>query len=48
MKNTMNITVSNEKEYKEYVEMLINKGFEQIGTRLFEDNRSYVRINIQK
>lgn len=48
MKNTMNITVSNKKEYKEYVEMLINKGFKQIGTRLFEDNRSYVRINIQK
>lgn len=48
MKNTINITVSNKKEYKEYAEMLIDRGFKQIGTRFFEDDRSYVRINIQK
>lgn len=48
MKNLIEITVSNKKEYKEYVRILINTGFEQIGTRLLEDDRSYVRINIQK
>ena len=44
MKNTIKIEVSNEREYMEVVEMLINKGFEQIGTRLWEDNKTYVRI----
>ena len=44
MKNTIKIEVSNEMEYMEVVEMLLNKGFEQIGTRLWEDSRSYVRI----
>ena len=46
MKNTINIKVNNEKEYNEYIEMLKSRGFEQIGTRLFEDNQSYVRISI--
>lgn len=46
MKNTIKIKVSNEKEYKEFVKMLINKRFEQIGTRLFEDNKSYVRVTV--
>ena len=45
MKNTIKIKVVDEKEYKEFVEMLIDKGFEQIGTRLFEDNKSYVSVN---
>ena len=44
MKNTIKIKVSNEREYMEVVEMLLNKGFEQIGTRLWEDSISYVRI----
>ena len=44
MKNTIKIKVCNEREYMEVVEMLLNKGFEQIGTRLWEDNRTYVRI----
>ena len=47
MKNTIKITV-NKKEYNEYVNMLLNRGFVQIGTRLFEDNQSYVKINIEK
>ena len=47
MKNTIKITV-NKKEYNEYVDMLLNRGFVQIGTRLFEDNQSYVKINIEK
>ena len=46
MKNTIKITLSNS-EYTEYVEMLIEKGFKQIGTRLFEDFQSYVKIKIQ-
>ena len=47
MKNTIKITV-NKKEYNEYVDMLLNRGFVQIGTRLFEDNQSYIKINIEK
>ena len=48
MKNTIKIKVNNEIEYKEYYEMLINRGYDQIGTRLFEDSRSYVSITIDK
>ena len=44
MKNTIKIKVSNEWEYMVVVEMLINIGFVQIGTRLFEDSITYVRI----
>ena len=44
MKNTIKIKVFNEMEYMEVVEMLLNKGFKQIGTRLWEDSCSYVRI----
>ena len=47
MKNTIKIKVTNEREYKEYVEMLASRGFEPIGTRLFEDNQSYVRVTIE-
>ena len=47
MKNTIKIKVNNEREYNEYVEMLVNRGFEQIGKRLFEDNKSYVRVTIE-
>ena len=47
MKNTIKIKVNNEREYNECVEMLANRGFEQIGTRLFEDNQSYVRVTIE-
>lgn len=47
MKNTIKIKVNNEREYSEYVEMLANRGFDQIGTRLFEDNQSYVRVTIE-
>lgn len=47
MKNTIKIKVNNEREYKEYVGMLLNRGFEQIGTRLFEDNQSYVKVTIE-
>ena len=32
---------------EKYVEMLVNRGFEQIGTRLFEDNKSYVRVTVE-
>ena len=48
MKSTIKIKVNNEMEYKEYYEMLINRGYEQIGTRLFEDSKSYVRITIEQ
>ena len=48
MKNTIKIKVTDEREYKEYVEMLVNRGFEQIGTRLFEDNQSYIRVAIER
>ena len=47
MKNTIKIKVNNEREYNEYVEILANRGFDQIGTRLFEDNQSYVRVTIE-
>lgn len=46
MKNTIKIKVT-KKEYKEYSKMLKERGFEQIGTRLFEDKQSYVRITIE-
>lgn len=47
MKSTIKIKVNNEREYKEYVELLANRGFEQIGTRLFEDKQSYVKVIIE-
>ena len=47
MKNTINLKARDEKEYEEIVEMLKDRDFIQIGTRLFEDNRSYVRITIK-
>ena len=47
MKNTIKIKVNSEREYNEYVEILANRGFDQIGTRLFEDNQSYVRVTIE-
>lgn len=46
LKKTIKVKVSNENEYKEYSEMLMSRGFTQIGTRLFEDSVSYVRIMI--
>ena len=46
MTNTINITLSKE-EYEKYAEMLLVRGFKHIGTRLFEDNLSYVRISIR-
>lgn len=46
MKNTINIKLT-DKEYKEYEKMLEEQGFEQIGTRLFEDKQSYVRITMK-
>lgn len=46
LKNTIKVKVSNENEYKEYSEMLMSRGFTQIGTRLFEDSTSHVRIMI--
>lgn len=46
MKNTINIKLT-KKEYKGYEKMLKEHGFEQIGTRLFEDKQSYVRIKIE-
>ena len=48
MKNTINITVKNKEEYNEYATLLEERGFTQIGTKLFEDNLSYVRINISE
>ena len=48
MKNTIKITVDNEKEYNEYVTLLEERGFTQIGTRLFEDGKSYIRVSIGK
>nr|DAH30424.1 MAG TPA: hypothetical protein [Bacteriophage sp.] len=47
MKTTYKIKLS-QKEYDEYVEMLKSRGFKQIGTRLFEDNQSYIKIKIEE
>lgn len=47
-KNTINVTVADNTEYNEYTAMLESKGFEQIGTRLFEDVQSYVRVTIEQ
>jgi hypothetical protein len=47
MKTTYKIRLS-QKEYDEYVEMLKSRGFKQIGTRLFEDNQSYIKIKIEE
>lgn len=47
MKNTINLKARDEKEYEEIVEMLKNREFIQIGTRLFEDNRSFIRITVE-
>lgn len=43
MKNTYNITV-HRNEYNRYKQMLKERGFKQIGTRLFEDAQTYVRV----
>ncbi len=48
MKNTINIKVNNEKEYNEYVEILMQKDCKQVGARLFEDERSYFRISFNQ
>ena len=48
MKNTIKIKVYNELEYEKYSEMLLEKGFVQIGTRMFEDEQSYVKILIEE
>lgn len=48
MKKTIRIIVNNKKEYEEYAKILLERGFEPIGTRLFEDNKSYIRIYINK
>lgn len=48
MKNTINIKVFSKKEYNEFTQVLVKQGFNQIGTRLFEDDRSYVRITIEE
>ena len=48
MKNTINITVKDMVEYVAYKKLFTSTGFTQIGTRLFEDNKSYVRITIEK
>ena len=48
MKNTVIIQVENEMEHIEFVEMLLEYGFIQIGYRLFESKdfpqASYIRI----
>ena len=48
MKNTIKIKVKDKKEFKEFKEMLLERGFKQIGTILFEDNQSYIRVDIEK
>ena len=48
MKTTINITLNSKKEYTEYKNLLITMGFIQIGTRLFEDSQSYIRLHINK
>ena len=48
MKSTLKIKVKDKKEYKEFTEMLIERGFKQIGTILFEDRQSYIRVEIEK
>lgn len=48
MKNTITVKVADNKEYNEYIMILEAKGFKQIGTRLFEDERSYVRVQIER
>ena len=48
MKNTINIKVKDMVEYVGYKKLFIRTGYIQIGTRLFENNNSYVRITIEK
>ena len=48
MKNTINITVEDMAQYVAYKKLFTSTGYAQIGTRLFEDNNSYVRITIKK
>ena len=48
MKNTINITVEDMAQYVAYKKLFTSTGYTQIGTRLFEDNKSYVRITIKK
>ena len=48
MKNTINIAVKDMVQYVAYKKLFISTGYIQIGTRLFEDNKSYVRITIKK
>ena len=47
MKNTINITVEDMAQYVAYKKLFTSTGYAQIGTRLFEDNKSYVRITIK-
>ena len=47
MKNTINITVKDMVQYVGYKKLFLSTGYIQIGTRLFEDNKSYVRITIE-
>ena len=47
MKNTINITVEDMAQYVAYKKLFASTGYAQIGTRLFEDNKSYVRITIK-
>lgn len=48
MKNTNNIIVKDMVQYIAYKKLFTSTGYTQIGTRLFEDNKSYVRITIEK
>lgn len=48
MKNTINIKCANESNYRDLVYQLSFKDYTQIGTRLFENEKSYIRITIKK
>ena len=46
MKTTIKVILS-KSEYKGYVKMLTEKGFNKVGTRLLEDSKNYVKIYIK-
>ena len=48
MKYTTNITVTCEKELASFETLLSERGFKHIGTRLWEDEKSYIRITIEE
>lgn len=48
MKNTLNIKVTSNEELNGFERLLKERGFKHIGTRLWEDKKSYVRLTIEE